>query len=325
MSIWRLQSGVTFRDEADVLWRFDRAYGAASLLFSSPKGEVQTLTSTDLILRYAVGSWRYDASANPACFEPLPRLVRRGLTAYSEDEQKIALYRLTFVRHFLNGQRPTQVAIDELSGKHPHPRKAKSPSLRSVQRWISAYKASRDVTALLDRRPEFYRKKFEPIEILDTTLDEFLDRKEGFNRGDLIDEVMKRVEEHNSKAPVGKRWTVLAKSTWYRRLKDLDQYEADRALLSPDEHRRRYRSAIASPRVNHPLERVEIDHALLDIIIVDETGEVVGRPWLTLALDYYTKLVVGFYLSLDPPSIESVLQCLRSLVLPKNNLLANYP
>jgi hypothetical protein len=49
-----------------------------------------------------------------------------------------------------------------------------------------------------------------------------------------------------------------------------------------------------------------------------------GRPWLTVAIDCASRLIVGFYLSFDPPSANSALQCLRIGVLPKDQLLAQY-
>lgn len=83
------------------------------------------------------------------------------------------------------------------------------------------------------------------------------------------------------------------------------------------------------PRVGHfpdadwPLAVVQIDHSLLDIILLDEIDRLpVGRPWITLCIDVYSRLVMGFYLSLDPPGSISVGQCLIHAILPKENWLA---
>jgi putative transposase len=43
----------------------------------------------------------------------------------------------------------------------------------------------------------------------------------------------------------------------------------------------------------------------------------IGRPWLTLAVDVATRVVVGFYVSLEAPSSTSVALCLTHAVLPK--------
>lgn len=67
-----------------------------------------------------------------------------------------------------------------------------------------------------------------------------------------------------------------------------------------------------------PLERVELDHFLCDVhLVCPKTGAGLGRPWLTLAVDHFSGLLIGYYLTFAPPSAESVLACLRHAILPK--------
>lgn len=48
---------------------------------------------------------------------------------------------------------------------------------------------------------------------------------------------------------------------------------------------------------------VQIDHTKADVFVVDEeTRQPVGRPWLTLAMDVCSRMVTGFYLTMDAPS-----------------------
>ena len=59
--------------------------------------------------------------------------------------------------------------------------------------------------------------------------------------------------------------------------------------------------------VSLPLEIVQIDHTKADVFVVDEeTREPIGRPWLTLAMDVFSRMVTGYYLSMDAPSRLSV-------------------
>jgi len=44
----------------------------------------------------------------------------------------------------------------------------------------------------------------------------------------------------------------------------------------------------------------------------------IDRPWLTLAIDVASRMVTGFYVSLDPPSTVSVAMALIQAVLPKD-------
>jgi putative transposase len=70
--------------------------------------------------------------------------------------------------------------------------------------------------------------------------------------------------------------------------------------------------------VDRILQSVQIDHALADVIVVDERDRLsIGRPWLTLAVDVYSRCVLGFYVSLDSPAVTSIGLCLTQACLPK--------
>lgn len=74
-----------------------------------------------------------------------------------------------------------------------------------------------------------------------------------------------------------------------------------------------------------PLELVQIDHALIDCIIVDSERRLpLIRPWVTIAIDVYTRVVLGFYLSLAAPSAMSVALCISHSALPKDRWLKTY-
>ncbi|WP_454259670.1 integrase catalytic domain-containing protein [Pseudoxanthomonas mexicana] len=69
-----------------------------------------------------------------------------------------------------------------------------------------------------------------------------------------------------------------------------------------------------------PLERVEIDHTPLDVMVRSDEPrwDYIGRPWLTVAIDVYTRCVLGIHIGFEPPSVLSVALCLTHCVLPKN-------
>ena len=76
------------------------------------------------------------------------------------------------------------------------------------------------------------------------------------------------------------------------------------------------------PEVLAPLDVVQIDHTPVDLIIVDDKHrKPIGRPWITIAIDIYSRMITGYYISLDAPSVTSVGMCLARSILPKNELL----
>ncbi|MGL4673591.1 MAG: Mu transposase C-terminal domain-containing protein, partial [Wohlfahrtiimonas sp.] len=72
------------------------------------------------------------------------------------------------------------------------------------------------------------------------------------------------------------------------------------------------------------LNRVEVDHTPLDIIVVDEEGIAIGRPNCTCILDVYTQMPLGLYIGFEPPSELSVIHALRQAILPKAELIKTY-
>lgn len=75
---------------------------------------------------------------------------------------------------------------------------------------------------------------------------------------------------------------------------------------------------------DRPLDLVQIDHTEVDVIVVDPEHRLsMKRPWLTLAIDVHSRMVVGYNLSLNEPSAVSVGLCLLNAVFDKTSLLAD--
>ena len=61
----------------------------------------------------------------------------------------------------------------------------------------------------------------------------------------------------------------------------------------------------------------QADHTQVDVLVVDQSGAVLGRPWLTLVVDSYSRCVMGFHLGMEVPSASVVCLGLRHGILPK--------
>ena len=62
----------------------------------------------------------------------------------------------------------------------------------------------------------------------------------------------------------------------------------------------------------------QADHHQLDIIVIDpETGEELGRPWITKIQDDHSRAIMGYFLSLDHPSSMSIASAFYHAFLPK--------
>ncbi len=73
----------------------------------------------------------------------------------------------------------------------------------------------------------------------------------------------------------------------------------------------------------HPLDLVQVDHTPVDLILVDPLDrEPIGRPWLTVAIDTYSRCIAGFHVTLEAPSATSVGLCLTHAAMDKAPWLA---
>lgn len=80
------------------------------------------------------------------------------------------------------------------------------------------------------------------------------------------------------------------------------------------------------------LEEVIIDDTIADCHIIDpkektDDGKpiVLGRPRIAIALDSYSRCVVGYVIDLKDPSVETVMACLRNIVRQKRDLNIRLP
>jgi len=102
--------------------------------------------------------------------------------------------------------------------------------------------------------------------------------------------VVERVRVRNQERPPAERMAPPGVSTIERRVRASGGAEVLRRRPGPGE-RRAVEGVRPGPRAMRPLERVELDHTVLDLIVVDEEDRLpIGRPTVTLALDVYCKI-----------------------------------
>jgi putative transposase len=134
------------------------------------------------------------------------------------------------------------------------------------------------------------------------------------------------VEEHNKKAVEnGESPEDLTPAPTLYQLRQLtgqiDSHHKNVARLGRDEAERLHRSTEKHYVVRGPLRLAEIDHARIDLMVIDERSALpLGRPWVTACVDVFSRAVLGLYVSFDDPSYRSVAQCLKHALLPKLDL-----
>ena len=73
---------------------------------------------------------------------------------------------------------------------------------------------------------------------------------------------------------------------------------------------------------DRPLEIGHIDHTELDVeLVCSHTGRVLGRPWMTLLTDAFSRRCLALCLAYDPPSYRSCMMILRECVRRKGRCI----
>lgn len=123
------------------------------------------------------------------------------------------------------------------------------------------------------------------------------------------------------------------KQTFYNRLKGLDRFEVSSYRLNKNEKVKLRKQRKTNFIIDRILERVEIDAIHIGLGIIKEVGHgnrrtrvYRGRIVLMVALDVYSRSVIGYSYHISPTPGESkdlATQCFKSIILPKSH--PNWP
>jgi putative transposase len=216
----------------------------------------------------------------------------------------------------------------------------KPPSPLTLSRWKTRFRRSgADVRSLIPRYRfrgvhGYLRADYSPEDQLKRKLKEVMDEAieekyltpEKWPITSVHEHLKMKINELNQGRTPENQLATPHINTLRNRIAKLDKYEVTARREGEDKAVRLFKPIGQGPIATRPLERIEIDHTKLDLIVVDEETRIpIGRPWLTLAIDKATRMVVGFYLSFTPPSALSVLACLKHCIAPKFYLQELFP
>jgi len=189
---------------------------------------------------------------------------------------------------------------------------------RTLRRWVAAY-ADRGLLSDLapNRRKKRKRRLSKKVEaVIQDVVERVYLTKQKPSAKMAIDEIIRLCKAARIKPP--------HPNTVRSRLQAVSEKEKVRRRHGKKSARDKFGEVKAAfPDGNFPLETVQIDHTKLDIELVDDdTRQPIGRPWITVAIDVFSRMIVGYYISLDAPSSFSVGMCIRHAVLHKDEELA---
>ena len=207
---------------------------------------------------------------------------------------------------------------------------AKAPHFTTVAKWIRDYRNSGDdIRALADRHHDkgngSARYPSEVEDLADDIINTLYLAPERRSIAECLSTLRGRVAKINQLRLPSEQLARPQYNYLKHRIEELPAYDVCVARYGKRLADIRFRAAGNGVFAEAPLARAAIDHCRLDLIAVDdETGLPLGRPWLTLVLDEYSRYVLGYYIGFEDPSTVSIARALRTAIMPKADLLKRY-
>jgi putative transposase len=235
------------------------------------------------------------------------------LEAIGEAEWAVAQRRLAAIKPLLDDPFRTRATAEAAASAH-------GVNTATIYEWMRLYTGSGHLSALIPRprgRKLGTKRVSAEVEavIASAIKDEYLSKQKKKPQ-QVVKAVMSRCKTAGIEPP--------HHNTVRKRIRGLPVAATLRRRGQRDVARNRHEPVRGSfPGADFPLAVVQIDHTLADIILVDERSrQPMGRPWVTLALDVFSRMVVGFYVSMERPNAFAAGGCLSQAMLPKRGVLA---
>lgn len=186
---------------------------------------------------------------------------------------------------------------------------------RTLYNWLEKYQQTGSLSALVDDENTRNREKYQLPDEVEQIVKEIIEKrylnKQRINAKRISLEVTIACKAAGLDEP---HYTTVV-----RRINKISAEEKIRRRQDASVADNKYKPLDGSfPGADYPLAMVQIDHTLLDILVVDEVmRQPVGRPWITMAIDVYSRMIAGFYISLDPPGALGTGLCLSNAIMPK--------
>ncbi|SDG25921.1 putative transposase [Limimonas halophila] len=234
------------------------------------------------------------------------------VTEYSEQAWSEAERRFEAIKSLIGTQRRRRADVEQAAA-------AAGVNAATIYRWLNAYLDAECISALIPDKPgpaKGGRKLTPQVEaiIQSCIRDIYLQRRRGRPK-EVANEVRRRCRREGLEPPHA--------NTVRKRIKALDPASSMRKRGQKDRARDQYEPLKGQfPGADYPMAVVQIDHTPADIVVVEEESrEPLGRPWITLAIDVYSRMVAACHVSIEAPNAAVAGICAARAMLPKTDYL----
>ena len=320
--LWRDHSYVVQRHLADDL----------VVIEALTTGIVQTVARRDLEQALFAGELCFEIQGRQARPDPVHDIATHyhhiELDDCTPQQQQMARLRLAVIEPLLalpppaRSRERVQARIDEVRASFSAQALAnlgcQQLSRATIYRWLKHYRDSagsiRGLIPQTQRCGGRGQSRLDPLvdQLIETYFAELLHVRTRRTITHIYDELCLRIQELNATRPLDQALRPPSKTTVARR------YHAYRQQPASQPRSEQQYQAFEMPL--EPLERVEIDHTLTDLIVIDDDDHLpLGRLALTLCVDVKTRYPLGYYFGFERYSYQAISECLYHAIQPKHS------
>jgi len=241
-----------------------------------------------------------------------PVASAEDIDSIAEEDWRVAQTRYEAIRPLLDSPDQSRSSVEARAS-------AIEVNPATLYRWLSRYRSLDAISALIPFKRGWktgnYRIGEAAEGVIRQVIQNFYLKPERPSAQKVVREVHRTCDARHVERPSPTAIRArIDRIPEYERLKRRGQAELARNKFHPVPGR--------YPGADYPLAVVEIDHTPVDVILVDDVHrKPIGRPWITVAIDVFSRMTVGYYLSFDSPSTASVAMCMAHTMLPKDEWL----
>lgn len=340
MSTFTLTIGLVIR-EGQRTWRLDRTLDDTRLVFfdlenGAPKTLSVAQLQNDLLAGRLQVVQEYPVALSSDTSAPT-RLVTT-IQDLPEREQLRLKVRLAYVKHMLRlglkrGMRPQiSAALARLKGQLPAgiaatdiSQDVRSPSASTVMEWMRKFEISGgNPMALLSGncfRTCSRRLNAVVQEVARRKIRTFYCTRNRPSMRETKLLIDKELKQHVDRQQIDASEAKISISTLRRLILDVSPYDRCVARYGQAYATNLWRYSLGGVDVSRILQRYEIDHTILDLVVIDDvTGMPMGRPTITVVVDSFSGYIAGLHISFWSPGLANALAAFKVAIRPKDFL-----
>jgi putative transposase len=239
------------------------------------------------------------------------------LQTITDDDWQRAEFKRSQVKALQEQSRHGEASYEKIAAKA-------GVSIATLYRWTQDYRASGGVlSSLLEEKRGGGRGQGRLDEAVEAIIGDYIKNEyltlQRLTPAAAAKEIRRRCSNANLSLPAVN--TIRLRLAW---IAEREQVKKRQGTSAAEDRFDKTEGSI--PNANWPLAIVQMDHTLLPVMIVDDVHRrPIKRAWITLAIDVFSRVCLGMYLTLDPPSAMSAGMCVTHCMVPKNEWLGLRP